>query len=570
MQRTYARVNRRNCSLGHQPIYAVLPYRWDGIWPNGDPDPWNLVEKLSYHDDLRNALQCDYRWRVDPDESFGPALDPTGALQRIKLIESSLFDLQADAIVHSANVEMIFDGTIGRQILSRAGRIIQVEAQSMTPVPLGQAIATSAYGLATRHIIHTPIRESGKSATYESVAQAVKAALTLADRLGDVQHIALPSIGTLTAGLDPDKAAASILPGVVEYLQRGSRLRQVTFALLDDENYRAYLEVYQSRGGVLTTDVRQPEIHTRGESPEPTEESPESPELPEPAVEAPTLPEHLQVRVRSEEGLIVRATPNTDAQQAARVADGTILDVLEDPDRAEAKIGVQGQWLQVRTPDGVEGYVAAWYVGTDVQRDGSPHVHEPEVLEELPDWPRELGTPEEVPVAKPPSVGPTADLGTETSTELQTGASTAGPPSLEPPPETAAQVPTLIEGELEDRAKVSFVDSPPDHAWPGDKLAVSVELYNPASRPKLFYTTSALVDAGYRAVPDDPSLGPPHEQRQSLEVTLPPGSAKVVNFSFTAPTIAGTYQTRWDLVAEEESYLLLDHRLEVLRPVLRP
>jgi uncharacterized protein YkwD len=39
-----------------------------------------------------------------------------------------------------------------------------------------------------------------------------------------------------------------------------------------------------------------------------------------------------------------------------------MLDVIETAEAARAKVGQQGQWLQIRTPDGKEGFVAAWYV----------------------------------------------------------------------------------------------------------------------------------------------------------------------------------------------------------------
>jgi hypothetical protein len=44
--------------------------------------------------------------------------------------------------------------------------------------------------------------------------------------------------------------------------------------------------------------------------------------------------------------------------------------VLEDPVGAAAKVGVEGQWLRVRTPSLKEGHVAAWYVTTSKPIDG--------------------------------------------------------------------------------------------------------------------------------------------------------------------------------------------------------
>jgi len=76
------------------------------------------------------------------------------------------------------------------------------------------------------------------------------------------------------------------------------------------------------------------------------------------------------VRVESEIGLNVRAAPSTSAPKVWHVPDGTVLQVLEDPEEAAAKVGVHGQWLRVRTPSLHEGYVAAWYLSDDVPPDG--------------------------------------------------------------------------------------------------------------------------------------------------------------------------------------------------------
>ncbi len=60
--------------------------------------------------------------------------------------------------------------------------------------------------------------------------------------------------------------------------------------------------------------------------------------------------------------LNVRSTPSTEQPPITRVDDGTVLDALETEWAVRAKVGREGQWLRIRTPDGTEGYVAAWYL----------------------------------------------------------------------------------------------------------------------------------------------------------------------------------------------------------------
>jgi uncharacterized protein YgiM (DUF1202 family) len=60
--------------------------------------------------------------------------------------------------------------------------------------------------------------------------------------------------------------------------------------------------------------------------------------------------------------LNVRARPSTDASILSVVAPGDALAILGDKSQAQAHIGQQDQWLNVRTPSKIAGYVAAWMV----------------------------------------------------------------------------------------------------------------------------------------------------------------------------------------------------------------
>lgn len=61
-------------------------------------------------------------------------------------------------------------------------------------------------------------------------------------------------------------------------------------------------------------------------------------------------------------GLRLRSAPNTSASVVGNLPAKTSLLVLESASVARTKIGVLDQWLNIRTPDASQGYVAAWYV----------------------------------------------------------------------------------------------------------------------------------------------------------------------------------------------------------------
>ena len=64
----------------------------------------------------------------------------------------------------------------------------------------------------------------------------------------------------------------------------------------------------------------------------------------------------------AEDDLALRAEPSTGGYLWKRMLMGTELISLEPKTTAKTKLGVNGQWINVQTPTGEQGYVAAWYV----------------------------------------------------------------------------------------------------------------------------------------------------------------------------------------------------------------
>jgi hypothetical protein len=62
------------------------------------------------------------------------------------------------------------------------------------------------------------------------------------------------------------------------------------------------------------------------------------------------------------DSLPIRSGPDAGLGQLGTATSNTPLVVLGSTETAKAKIGQQGQWLQVQSPDGVNGFVPAWLV----------------------------------------------------------------------------------------------------------------------------------------------------------------------------------------------------------------
>jgi len=64
----------------------------------------------------------------------------------------------------------------------------------------------------------------------------------------------------------------------------------------------------------------------------------------------------------TDNNLRVRQGPGAQFAILAEVNPGDRLEILGDPAGAVTRVGQVGQWIQVRTPEGIEGWTAAWFV----------------------------------------------------------------------------------------------------------------------------------------------------------------------------------------------------------------
>ncbi len=88
-----------------------------------------------------------------------------------------------------------------------------------------------------------------------------------------------------------------------------------------------------------------------------------APKPPQPAPSAPAQTDSGMIVKPTTDGLAFRTQPQvSDATLIKRLPISARLKVLEPAAQAAAKLGVQGQWLQVSDVSGQQGYVAAWYV----------------------------------------------------------------------------------------------------------------------------------------------------------------------------------------------------------------
>ena len=143
--------------------------------------------------------------------------------------EGDITEAKVDAIVNAANSQLWMGGGVAGAIKRKGGVGIEEEAVKKGPVPVGEAVVTSAGKLKAKYVIHAPTMEyPAMKIPLENAMKATKAALEEAVQLG-VNSIAFPAMGAGVGGLsiiEVSEAMAKVLletdqPEIVVFIAYG-------------------------------------------------------------------------------------------------------------------------------------------------------------------------------------------------------------------------------------------------------------------------------------------------------------------------------------------------------------
>jgi O-acetyl-ADP-ribose deacetylase (regulator of RNase III) len=129
---------------------------------------------------------------------------------RASVVDGDLLDQPVEAIVNAWNRNVIpwwllLPQGVSGAIKRRGGYRPFIEVGRAGPMPLGEAVATSAGRLPFKAIIHVAGIDLLWRASPYSIRTSVRSAMTLAQRL-DIASIAFPVIGAGSGGFDEDEA----------------------------------------------------------------------------------------------------------------------------------------------------------------------------------------------------------------------------------------------------------------------------------------------------------------------------------------------------------------------------
>jgi O-acetyl-ADP-ribose deacetylase (regulator of RNase III) len=176
-------------------------------------------------------------------------------MTEIYVILGDITSLDVDAIVNSANNDLILGAGVSGAIRRVGGASIQEECNRIGTIPLGEAAVTTAGELPCRCIIHAAVLPLGLWADDESVRCGIRNALRIAEEK-QLKSLAIPAIGAGAGAFPVDQCASVLMEEVEAHLKRESSMEVLLFVLYDEKVVATFREHFQKRFPDRTPDAK--------------------------------------------------------------------------------------------------------------------------------------------------------------------------------------------------------------------------------------------------------------------------------------------------------------------------
>mgnify|MGYP000335996510 CR=1 FL=1 len=162
-----------------------------------------------------------------------------GGHRIIEVVQGDITEQETDAIVNAANNHLWMGSGVAGAIKRKGGEEIEREAVSKGPIPVGEAVVTSAGKLKARYVIHAAGMGQDLRTDEHKIRNATWNSLKRAEELG-LESVAFPAIGTGVGGFPADKCAKVMVGAAAEFLQNARSVKLVRFVLFDQNTFDVF------------------------------------------------------------------------------------------------------------------------------------------------------------------------------------------------------------------------------------------------------------------------------------------------------------------------------------------
>ena len=162
--------------------------------------------------------------------------------KKIILLQAGIADLETDAIVNAANDHLWMGSGVAGAIKAKGGDEIEKEAMSKGPIPIGEAIVTTAGKLKVKYVIHAVVMGQDLQTSENYIRDATLNSLKRAEELS-LSSIAFPAFGTGVGGFPVDRCAEVMINTTAGFLRNNKFVKEVYFALIRKSDYDVFSSV---------------------------------------------------------------------------------------------------------------------------------------------------------------------------------------------------------------------------------------------------------------------------------------------------------------------------------------
>ena len=157
----------------------------------------------------------------------------------LELIDSDITEMDTDAIVNAANVQLILGGGVAGAIRQKGGPAIQQQCDKIGGTFVGGAVITTGGKLKAKYVIHAVGPRMGEGDENNKLKNTTLNSLKLADK-HNIRSIAFPAISAGIFGFPIERCAEIMLRTTIEYLKGQTGLKKVVFCLFGSDSYAVF------------------------------------------------------------------------------------------------------------------------------------------------------------------------------------------------------------------------------------------------------------------------------------------------------------------------------------------
>jgi O-acetyl-ADP-ribose deacetylase (regulator of RNase III) len=139
----------------------------------------------------------------------------------IRVLREELAATGREAVLRPVAAEWTAVTPAMRRLEVAAGPTVEAQCQGMGELPVGSAIITPAGELAARFMVHVVVRSVDEQVSAPGVKRGLQNGVRRLAEWG-ITRVAMPPLGTGAGNLDPEDAAAIMIPVLQEAMREGA------------------------------------------------------------------------------------------------------------------------------------------------------------------------------------------------------------------------------------------------------------------------------------------------------------------------------------------------------------